>query len=342
MLFAPVLPSSCRLARAALLGALLAACTDRAAPKASPLPPATSSGAHSSQNEPTVPPPSQPAPSKASLKPAASPPPSAKERGVERLENYAWKNDISESDTLASRVTPPDEYERAPTEAGSFASWLRSLPIRPGRPAVLLHDGREKPNQEAHAFVIDIETGRADLQQCADAVMRLRGEYLFAQKSFERLHFNFTTGDRASYAKWRQGHRPKVDNNRVSWARSAGPDASYEGFRRYMRSVFTYAGTASLSRELKPIDVMELQAGDVFIIGGYPGHAVLVMDVAKHKHSGKKVFLLAQSYMPAQDMHVLKNPENTSLSPWYDIDFGAELVTPEWTFKRDQLMRFDE
>jgi hypothetical protein len=51
------------------------------------------------------------------------------------------------------------------------------------------------------------------------------------------------------------------------------------------------------------------------------------------------VFLLAQGYMPAQSVHVLKNP--ASASPWYALDFGAELRTPEWTFRRTDLRRFE-
>ena len=79
--------------------------------------------------------------------------------------------------------------------------------------------------------------------------------------------------------------------------------------------------------------------GYVFIKGGYPGHAVIVMDVAENE-TGEKVFLLAQSYMPAQDMHILKNPNNPALSPWYSIDETQDLRTPEWTFSWDQLRRF--
>ncbi len=33
----------------------------------------------------------------------------------------------------------------------------------------------------------------------------------------------------------------------------------------------------------------------------------------------KKVYLLAQSYMPAQQIHILVNPANSLLSPWYEL-----------------------
>ena len=49
--------------------------------------------------------------------------------------------------------------------------------------------------------------------------------------------------------------------------------------------------------------------------------------------------MLAQSYMPAQDIHVLRN--DGALNPWYAVIPGAtELQTPEWTFKTNQLRRW--
>ena len=72
----------------------------------------------------------------------------------------------------------------------------------------------------------------------------------------------------------------------------------------------------------------ELAAGDLFIKGGFPGHAVLVADVAENRATGERRFLLVQSFMPAQEMHVLKNPANADGSPWYPLAFGDRLVTP--------------
>jgi hypothetical protein len=50
------------------------------------------------------------------------------------------------------------------------------------------------------------------------------------------------------------------------------------------------------------------------------------------------VFLLAQSFMPAQDVHIVRNRGDRKLDPWYEP--GAKIVTPEWTFTADQLKRW--
>ena len=108
-----------------------------------------------------------------------------------------------------------------------------------------------------------------------------------------------------------------------------------------MNRVFSYAGTYSLQKELNQQKIQYLSIGDVFIQGGFPGHAVLIVDLAANPATGQKIFLLIQSYMPAQDIHILKNPGNSKWSPWFSVDFGEELVTPEWTFHRGDLRTFD-
>ena len=99
-------------------------------------------------------------------------------------------------------------------------------------------------------------------------------------------------------------------------------------------------GTASLEKQLKPIrNWQEIQPGDVFIKGGFPGHAMIVVDAAINK-KGKKIFMLAQSYMPAQDIHIVKNPLNENTNPWYEVSETAEIVTSEWVFSNSHLRKW--
>ena len=233
---------------------------------------------------------------------------------------YAWHEHASRSETLAQRIQPPSGFERPPAAPDTWAAWLRGLPMKPAGTPVLLYNGTPKWRQDVHAAVIDIDVGKRNLQQCADAIMRLRAEWLFASNRKRDIGFNYTDGKRRSFAA-----RGKTD---------------YPAFRKYMTLVFAYAGTYSLEHELKPVSQDEIEIGDVFIKGGFPGHAVLVADMSVHKETGEKRFLLIQSYMPAQEMHVLKNPAASDGSPWYRADFSGELVTPEWTFPEGALRRW--
>jgi len=256
--------------------------------------------------------------------------------------DYRWRpGPPAPADTLAGRIAPPPGFARVPAPPGSFAAWLRGLPLRPPGAPVLLHTGAPKPRQDVHVAVVDIDVGARDLQQCADAAMRLRAEWLLAAGRARDIAFNDTgSGRPIAFARWAAGERPHVSGRSLAWSRSAARDDSYASFRRYMDTVFTWAGTYSLERELRPVPLAEIAPGDLFIKGGFPGHAVIVADLALDPRTGERRFLLVQSFMPAQDMHVLKNPRDPEGSPWYPLEFGERLVTPEWVFPRESLRRW--
>lgn len=238
-------------------------------------------------------------------------------------------------------MAPPAGYRRVALAPDSFADWLRHLPLKPRGSPVRLHDGRLKARQDVHAAVVDMDVGAKDLQQCADAVIRLRAEYLYSARRSGAIHFNFTSGKRIDFHRWAAGWRPRVAGNRVRWRRGGAVGTSYSSLRAYLEVVFIYAGSYSLAREMVPVaDLQDLAIGDVFLEGGFPGHAVTVVDLAAHPDSGRKVFLLAQSYMPAQELHVLRNPSEPRLGPWYELGAGQVLTTPEWRFEWTALRRF--
>lgn len=214
-------------------------------------------------------------------------------------------------------IPPPDEFERMNADENSFAAYLRNIKLKKDK-TVYLYNGSPKRNQSAQYAVLDIPVPKVDLQQCADAVMRIRAEYLFAQKRFTEIVF--------------------TDNGHKAYTFS--PPYTKEHFNNYLLQVFAGCGTASLAKQLKPAgDITNMQPGDVLIKGGSPGHAVIVMDVAINKQ-GKKAYLLAQSYMPAQDIHLLKNPANGTGNPWYIIENEKTIDTPEWVFYTNQLMKW--
>lgn len=241
--------------------------------------------------------------------------------------------------TIKSRFNPPSGFDRKNYAENSFEHYLQNLPLLADGTKVLLYNGVLKGYQGAHEAVVDVNVGKRDLQQCADAIMRLRGEYLFAQNNLADLHFNFTNGFNCRFDKWKEGYRVKVNGNKTNWYQSGKAYEGYKSFRDYMTLVFTYAGTLSLSQELKSVDILDIAIGDVLIQGGSPGHAVIVVDMAVNI-KGEKMVMLAQSYMPAQQIHVLKNPNNSGLNPWYKIEAGKDVQTPEWYFNYTDLKRF--
>lgn len=241
--------------------------------------------------------------------------------------------------TVATRIGVPEGFKRKPLDTTSFGYYLRNMKVLPDGSNVYLYNGNLKSNQSVHAAVIDISVGKRDLQQCADAVMRLRAEYLYHQKKYDAIHFHFVSGFDCRYDKWKAGYRVAVKGNQVSWVKTAGADGSYTTFLNYMDMVFNYAGTLSLSKELHAVNIPDVEIGDVLIRGGSPGHAVIVVDMVENDKGEKRV-LLAQSYMPAQQIHILKNPLNRQLSPWFNLAEKERVYTPEWVFEKDELKRF--
>jgi hypothetical protein len=286
-----------------------------------------------------------PAGQSAQLPPPPAPKPDAKPlppiRPAVSEADYPWLARLESLNLLSARIAPPKGFVRAPSPVGGFAFWLQHLPLKPGRPDVLVYNRLHKRNQAAHEAVIDINTGSSGFQQGADPIIRLRAEYLFSHGLASEVGFAFASGARCDWQRWAGGERPVVRAGKVTWTRPTGarPDPSYANLQKYMDNVYRYATTASLAKELVAADEKDVQVGDVFIRGAPPGQAALVVDLAVEPRTGRKVVLLAQSSIPAQDVHILKNLASPALSPWYDAQ-GQSIKTPQVKFKSEDLKRF--
>ncbi len=241
------------------------------------------------------------------------------ENPTKEVESKISSNPVSSAyEKFIKDIEPPEGYKRVSADQGSFATWLRTVPLKKNK-TVYLYNGKIKLNQLAQYAVIDISVGNKDLQQCADVVMRLRAEYLYTQKKYAAIAFMDYSG---KWYKWtKESNRPAFDH--------------------YLQTVFGWCGSASLEKQLKSVnDFRHIKAGDVLIQGGFPGHAIIVMDIAINE-KGKKIFILAQGYQPAQDMHVLINPINPVISPWYELGESEQIITPEWQFMKKNLKSWE-
>ena len=242
--------------------------------------------------------------------------------------------------TVAERYLPPPGYNRTDVEPDSFGDFLRQQRLKSYGEKALYYDGRQKRAEGIYDSVFDVDIGDSDLHQCADAIMLLRAEYLYAHRRYDEIAFNFVSGFSAEYSKWMDGYRIRVEDNDVSYYKATDPSDTYDSFRKYMAMVFAYASTLSMEKELVSVNVKDMKIGDVFIVGGSPGHAVIVVDMAENEN-GNQIFMLAQSYMPAQQTQILINPTDANISPWYSLEGIDQLRTPEWIFDLDRLKRFE-
>jgi len=251
-------------------------------------------------------------------------------------------------DNKITRISPesirgislPERFSYVNDGDSAFSNWLLDLKFKKSK-TVYLYNGKLKSNQEAQYGVLNIDIGKKDLVQCADAAMKLRADHLFEKRLFDQLKFLATSGDEISFERWLKGIRWKQQGPKlVSYNIHKEGSNIRQEYDSFMELVFSYCGTYSLSKQLKDVnDSRSIQPGDVFVYGGFPGHAVTVMAVAKNEED-ERIFLLSQGYMPAQDIHILKNYANIDQSPWYKVSDLYPLSTPQWQFEKGCLKRW--
>jgi hypothetical protein len=237
-------------------------------------------------------------------------------------------------------ISLPEGFTYVDDGDSVYSNWLLDLALKKSK-TVYLYNGKLKSNQEAQYGVLTIDIGKKDLVQCADAAMKLRADHLFERHLYDQIKFLATSGDEISFESWLKGMRWKEQGAKlVSYNIHKEGSSIQQEYNSFMELVFSYCGTYSLSKQLKAVkDIMSIQPGDVFVFGGFPGHAVTVMAVAKNEE-GERIFLLSQGYMPAQDIHILKNYANADRNPWYNVSGLYPLYTPQWQFEKESLKRW--
>lgn len=199
------------------------------------------------------------------------------------------------------------------------------------------YTGKPVAWQQKHVGIIPYDVGKSDLQQCADALMRLRAEYLFNQKRYTEIGFHFVSGNYYSWEDYCKGLRPVAKANSIRFIKSAASEKTHESLRRYLDIVYAYASTISLAKELKPAIGFEI--GTIVIHPGNPGHCFIIID-EKTNGNGEKLYKLAEGYTPAQSIYVLRNLHGDGMSPWYPLKKGV-IETASYRFDEYSLGSFD-
>jgi hypothetical protein len=241
--------------------------------------------------------------------------------------------------TIHSRVNAPEGYKRSEYSIGSFENYLRNYKLKPFGSKIINYDNSEYFWQRGHIGILEVPVPKNGLQQCADALIRIRSEYLWDNDRKDEIGFKFTSGHYCSWAKYAEGYRPKINGNKVTFSKTANANTSKDNFYRYLNLIYMYSGTLSLYNELKSIDAKDLKIGDMLIKGGSPGHIVILADEVVNDR-GEKLFLLFQGNTPAQSVHLVKNLEDSTISPWYHLEDGAVIAVSNYTFGSAKFVRF--
>lgn len=260
-----------------------------------------------------------------------------------RAADYPWLSRPSAKsyEPLAHRIATPTDFTRVAVAPKSFGAWLRNLPVRPPNSPVLGGDKKTKipANDPRLAAVVDLQPGNSNLLNAANIVLRLRGEYLWADAPHDAIVFHFTNGAPFEWSRYRAGARPLVSGRNVTWTQTDSHDDSRTAFTGFMESLFKYGTVYSLMLDTQPVADGTIQPGDVFVVPGRPGHAVLVVDVATSPNGEVRV-LLAQGGTPAQTFHLVAA---SAASPWFEVRAGSSILVPGWgPIQMKQLRRWPE
>jgi hypothetical protein len=253
-----------------------------------------------------------------------------------------WPGELPPMTSLDTYLQTPAGLTRVEVTPDSFAAWLRSLPVREDRDHVLSFRGRQVASPSAAVAVVDL--GRGDLQQCADSLLRLHAEYLWATGRAALAEYHFTSGHLSSWAAWVRGERVRVSGSQVETFSGSPRSSTHESFRAWLQQLFIYAGTMSLELDSQPVASLgAVAAGDFFVLPGSPGHTVMVLDVAIDPN-GKRFGLIGQGYTPAQDFHVIASSFTEVIGQvWFPLPEGESetLHVPTWQpFPRSSARRF--
>lgn len=216
--------------------------------------------------------------------------------------------------------TPPN-FERNKNYS-DFGKWLNDISLKSNNTPVYTFDGQRKPNPNIYVGVLDLEQPKKNIQFNANAIISLRLEYFYRSKKYNEI-------DKLA----------KISTVPIPYTKYVKGDYSYSKYFEYLQYYLENINSNTISELLKPIIFKDLQVGDVFFQkGSIKCHAAIVMDLAEDE-LGNKLYILAQGYYPSQDLHIITNPSNDLISPWYISKEGV-LLTPEWRFSSSDLMRF--
>lgn len=213
-------------------------------------------------------------------------------------------------------ISAPTGYTRV---EGSYAEFMRSLPLKKRGSKVQLYTGGNARLQFLSTAVIDLPV-LSNSEQCADVTMRLRAEYLFSQGRYSEIRFHDVNGNTLQYHG----------------------GASHKSLEKFLKRAYGICSTYSVSRETTPRPIREVRPGDVLV---YParkskrlGHALIVIDVAR---KGNKVAIMcAEGNTPARELHIVRNL-NPIHNPWFFFD-GDEnrLWVSIFHFGKDELRHY--
>jgi len=258
-------------------------------------------------------------------------------------QTYPFCEICTQTETIAGRFAPPRGFTRVEASQGSYAEWLRQMPLLPPDADALDWTGRLALSAAEVGGVLDWRLlGRAE--QCADIALRLAAEYARVKKEDDRIAFRSLSGETITWTAWRNGrYAINSDGSAIVYHPGVGLQDTRSAFDDFLRFVMTYANTASIKRDWPVAGARDLRIGDVLVQPGCPGtglgHLSVVVDLCENV-SGERLYLFIDGFTPARMPVVRQRLPEEPKSVWmtpkqyqeYQIQFGSGTFhrSPDW------------
>ena len=249
---------------------------------------------------------------------------------------------ILKSQNFIRQITlPSSEFKRIAVEPGTFAQWLRELPLKaPGTDVLNYRGGIFKTGTDtAVAAVVDWDISGRRLEQCMDIVVRFYAEYIWEKNKGNELSLPLPGGYWLAWVNWKQGYRPIFKGIDVQQLLVSKPDSRYYTFNKYLNTIFSASYTQQFYHAYQVVERKNVKIGDFIIKKGTKGHTVMIVDLAQND-TGDLIALIGNGDTPACQFFLLKSVTG---DPWIRLKFDQENIDLPLKTKMswDGLRRFD-
>lgn len=221
------------------------------------------------------------------------------------------------SPSKISSLPLPLDYVRVPYADTSFSGYVQKLSLK-SENKVYSYKREDLSHWYESLGVIDKPLLYTDdLEQCADFTMRLWADFHKENNLLSELYLFHYSGKKAFY-------------------KSSG-----KTFPQFLRNAFANANSHSIKMGGREVKVTELRPGDLFVQNenGGIGHVSIILDHVKSE-GREDLFLIGFSFMPAQEMHIEKAPDNRGKSGWFSYRGFIAHLAEKYPYGKPFLRRF--
>lgn len=237
------------------------------------------------------------------------------------------KSLILDGNTIRTRYKEPEDFKRVSVAPGSFEEFLQNLPLKPIDTLPKLYNGEIKQDSlMGFSSVVDMDIDSIDIQHSHESIIRLRAEYLYKTKQFDKISFIVKGNIPLDFNRWLQGYRIEASGNNLKLKKiNQEIKMNQENFRAYLRDVFYYTDAESFRKNLRLIkdddNNNEFGIGTIIMSNHAPYYTVIVVDMIEmtethpYGYSEEPGVLVATGNSPAQEIAIVRGYDWLGIFP---------------------------